>query len=99
MQIYANKSIRIFESLSTALRSSIVVVGSVTYGSMAWGERIDLKKLLDEEVRWGGAIATLSFTCVEDDKEQKHNELGWIFMDGTLNLNKALKNLVSLYPS
>jgi hypothetical protein len=93
MQIYANKNIRIIESLSTSLRSSIIIVGSVAYGQMAWGERIDFKRLLDEEVRWGSAIATISFTCLEEDKDEKHNELGWICMDGNLNLNKTSKSL------
>ena len=91
MQIYANKSIRIDESLSTSLRSSIKIFGNVTYGSLAWGERKDIKKLLEEEVNWKEAIATINFVRLEENKEQKHNDLGWICMDGTFELHKESK--------
>ena len=92
MQIYANKEIRIDESLSD-LRSSIKVIGSVYYGTLAWGERNELKNLLDERVNWKEAIASINFICLEDDKEQKHNELGWICMNGTFELHKESKHL------
>ena len=88
MQIYANKSIRIDESLSTSLRSSIKIFGNVYYGSLAWGERKDFKKLLEEEVNWKEAIATINFVRLEENKEQKHNDFGWIYMDGTFELHK-----------
>ena len=91
MQIYANKSIRIDESLSTSLRSSIKIFGNVTYGSLAWGERKDIKKLLEEEVNWKEAIATINFVRLEENKEQKHNDLGWICMDGTFEFHKESK--------
>jgi hypothetical protein len=90
MQIYANKNIRIDESLSD-LRSSITILGNINYGTLVWGERNELKKFLDERVNWKEAIASITFVCLEDDKEQKHNELGWICMDGTFELNKESK--------
>jgi hypothetical protein len=88
MQIYANKSIRIDESLTTGLRSSIQIFGNVYYGSIAWGERDDLKKLFDELVNWREAVATMTFTRLEESKEQKFNDSGWIHMDGKINFNK-----------
>lgn len=103
MQIYANKEIRIEESFSD-LRSSIKVLGSVYYGTLAWGERNELKKLLDEKVNWKEAIGTINFICLEDDKKQTHNELGLICMNGTFELHKESKHLAircdcSLTPS
>jgi hypothetical protein len=88
MQIYANKSIRIDESLSTDLRSSIKIFGNVYYGSLAWGERDDLKKLFDELVNWKVAVATINFLRLEESKEQKYNESGWIRMDGKIDFDK-----------
>ena len=92
MQIYANKSIRIDESLSTSLRSSIKIFGNVTYGSLSWGDRKDIKKLLEEQVNWKEAFATINFVKLEENKEQKHNDLGWIIMDGTFELHKESKH-------
>ena len=99
MQIYANKSIRIDESLSTSLRSSIKIFGNVYYGSLvwddssqaAWDSRKDIIKILDEQVNWKEAIATINFVKLEENKEQKHNNLGWICMDGTFELHKESK--------
>jgi hypothetical protein len=91
MQIYANKSIRIDESLSTSLRSSIKIFGNVTYGSLSWGDRKDIKKLLEEQVNWKEAFATINFVKLEEDKEQKHNDLGWIYLNGTFELHKESK--------
>jgi len=103
MQIYANKIIRIDESLSD-LRSSIKILGNIHYGTLVWGERNELKKLLDERVNWKEAIGTINFICLENDKEQKHNELGLICMNGTFELHKESKHLAircdcSLTPS
>lgn len=92
MQIYANKIIRIDESLSD-LRSSIKILGNIHYGTLVWGERNELKKLLDERVNWKEAIGTINFICLENDKEQKHNELGLICMNGTFELHKESKHL------
>ena len=92
MQIYANKIIRIDESLSD-LRSSIKILGNIHYGTLVWGERNELKKLLDEKVNWKEAIGTINFICLEEDKEQKHNELGLICMNGTFELHKESKHL------
>jgi hypothetical protein len=91
MQIYANKSIRIDETLSTSLRSSIKIFGNVAYGSLSWGDRKDIKKLLEEQVNWKEAFATINFVKLEENKEQKHNDLGWIIMDGTFELHKESK--------
>jgi hypothetical protein len=91
MQIYANKSIRIEESLSTSLRSSIKIFGNVYYGSLVVGERKDIKKLLEEGVNWKEAMATINFVRLEENKEQKHNDFGWICMDGTFELHKESK--------
>ena len=91
MQIYANKSIRIDESLSTALRSSIKVYGNINYSSITFCDRKDLKNLLDEQVNWKEAIGTINFIRLEENKEQKHNEDGWIFMDGTFEFHKESK--------
>ena len=92
MQIYANKSIRIDESFSTSLRSSIKIFGNLTYGSLSWGDRKDLKKILEEQVDWKEAFATINFVKLEENKEQKHNDLGWIVMDGKFELHKESKN-------
>ena len=92
MQIYANKIIRIDESLSD-LRSSIKILGNIHYGTLVWGERNELKKLLDERVNWKEAIGTINFICLENDKEQKHNELGLICINGTFELHKESKHL------
>jgi hypothetical protein len=103
MQIYANKIIRVDEPLSD-LRSSIKILGNIYYGTLAWSERNELKKLLDEKVNWKEAIGSINFICLEEDKEQKHNELGLICMNGTLELHKESKHLAircdcSLTPS
>ena len=92
MQIYANKSIRIDESLSTSLRSSIQIYGNVMYGTLAWGDRRDIKTLLEEQVNWKDAIATINFVKLEENKVQKHSDLGWIYMDGTFEFHKKSKS-------
>ena len=92
MQIYANKSIRIAESLSTDLRSSIQIYGNVTYGSLVWGDRKDIKALLEGQVNWKEAIATINFVKLEENKVQKHSDLGWIVMDGTFEFHKISKS-------
>lgn len=91
MQIYANKIISFNESLSD-LRSSIKILGNINYGTLVWGERNELKKLLDERVNWNEAIASINFVCLEEDKEQKHNALGWIYLKGELELHKKSKH-------
>lgn len=91
MQIYANKIIRVNESLSD-LRSSIKILGNINYGTLVWGERNELKKLLDERVNWKDAIASINFVCLEEGKEQEHNALGWICLKGELELHKEAKH-------
>ena len=92
MQIYANKSIRIDESLSTDLHSSIQIYGNIMYGTLAWGDRKDIKTLLEGEVNWKEAIATINFVKLEENKVQKHSDLGWICMDGTFEFHKKSKS-------
>jgi hypothetical protein len=88
MQIYANKTIRIDESLSTSVRSSIQIYGSVANGSLAWEERNDLKIFFEEKVIWNEAIASIDFICTEEDKDQQNNFLGWLFMEGSFQFDK-----------
>ncbi len=89
MQILTNLGIRIDQSLNSGIRSNITTYGNIAYfNNMAWEERKDLKHILEEQVNWKAATASIDFFLIEDNKEERHDHYGRICLDGRFNLHK-----------
>jgi hypothetical protein len=93
LYIFDNGSLRIDESLSSHFPSTISLSGDMMYERTDWNDKREITIFLEEKVDWKLAKGTIKFIKLEENKEEKYNDFGFIFMNGILSFCKELKGI------